>query len=199
MEIIPAASWWTLNLKDQSWTKERYWSWNQISSRNLSFDHAVDKLADSLRAAVEKKIPNSGALGISLSGGLDSRTILSLIPPEKEVTSYTFGMNKSLDVQLAKQVALKAGVPNQSFPLSQENWWDHKLESIWRSDGMKNLIHLHQSPVENEIAKLADWNMNGFLGGIAVGGIYAGITTNRVSDSDAKRALGEWAEFDDPN
>ena len=163
--VLPAASIWEYDMTMQSWEKARYWTWADIPQSDYSFEEAVDELAVRLRDMMQESLSaKTGTIGVSLSGGLDSRLLLALAGEQKTVVSYTFGRADSWDVQIAAKVAKQAGISHRILLLEPKNWMDHREEAIWRSDGMASYMHLHHVPNYLENAQLSDWNLNGCCG-----------------------------------
>jgi asparagine synthase (glutamine-hydrolysing) len=191
---MPAASLWTYDPGQAEWRKDRYWDWGKIRQREISFDQAVEAFVEQLRESVYACLPETGQIGVSLSGGMDSRCLLAIAGEARSLEAYIFSDYRSLDLDIAQRVVKKAGVPFQHLVMDNAYWMGGREEAIWRSEGMKGLLHLHHVPMAGVFAGIADWNLNGFLGGIALGGIYASEAGPQKRQSIAQRELGHWGE-----
>jgi len=167
VKLINAASIITYSLRERKIIEEkRYWKWSKIKPIDISFNKAVVILGNLLQNAVKKRVKKGENLGISLSGGLDSRMILAAINQidDLSVKCFTFGKRGCLDIEIAKKVSSINKNYHKIFELNENNWMNERLHQIWRSDGMKTLLHLH-SPLSNEqIKKLFDINITGQFG-----------------------------------
>jgi asparagine synthase (glutamine-hydrolysing) len=197
--LIPAASCWKFDLKRHTWTRqERYWTWSAISTQSLSFDDACDGLAKYWQQAIESRAGADAC--VSLSGGLDSRAIAAAWPDQHTPPqTFTFGTSESWDVQIARQLARTHHWPHTHYPLTAENFWKERWKGVWKSDGFKNIFHLHFSVHQAAIARQCSLNLNGILGGVALGGIYASrFPDQRITSSSAQKLIGAYAYLDHP-
>jgi asparagine synthase (glutamine-hydrolysing) len=184
--LTDPASIHTFHLKDFSFSMERYWSWTEIKERKIKMDEAAEQLAFLIKSAVKKCVFPDRKYGLMLSGGLDSRTILAALPETINAELLTFGYPGTWDVNLAKKVAAEVSFPLNYQEILPENWLEGKKDAIWRTDGMKDMQHLHLSPFLNQF-KHYQGTLDGILGGVLLGGIYAGKTVGEAGDSILKR------------
>ncbi|MBR9922022.1 MAG: hypothetical protein GYB31_14370 [Bacteroidetes bacterium] len=200
ISVLPAASRWVYDPADKNWQKNRYWTWEEMPVNEIEFEDAVDVLADKFRdmmAACLERV-GAGQAGVSLSGGLDSRLLLELVRQDRPTVAYTFGIPTSRDVQIARQVTQRAGVPHTVLEINAQNWRNNREEAVWRSGGLSGYMHLHHAVNEPENARLADFNLNGFFGGNFFQGLYK-VKNNRVNLVEAARILGKFAGRFSPN
>ena len=78
---------------------------------------ALDRIDDALAKSVARCTNGTANLGLSLSGGLDARTLLGLIAPAQPVTTVCLGMEGSIDVNCAREMARLADRPHHTFTL----------------------------------------------------------------------------------
>lgn len=171
VKLIPPASILTYSLSENSLQSHRYWSWEEIKPQKLSKDDAASQLAFLLQKAVAKRIFPKTDLGLMLSGGLDSRTILACLPDGVKVDLINFGTPYSWDVKIAHDIHRETPFSLHYHELNADNWYNGRKEAIWKTDGMKNMIHLHLSPFLHSF-KNYDGVFDGILGGVLLGGIY---------------------------
>lgn len=204
VEFLRPASVYTYRVDTGNLSMRLYWNWGMIrKNRTVSFDQAADEMASLLDTAIQSRSRSNARVGISLSGGLDSRAILASVYKKKPVT-YTFGLEDSRDVQIARQVSRKAGVKHLYFDIRTDHWLERRFQSVWRTDGMENMYHFHFSHIIEQIAESIDVNLNGFLGDAVLGGSYLGKTkrrflNTRISSEIARSYYGEYAELCDPS
>jgi asparagine synthetase B (glutamine-hydrolysing) len=181
----------------------RYWSWSQIRRTTLSFDDAASALRESLHRANATRGHGNFGIGVALSGGLDSRAILAAVKERKPVT-YTFGLENSDDVKIARRVAALAGVKHVHYDMKVSDWLPKRFSGVWKTDGMLNMYHMHYSHLMHEIPKIMDVNLSGFLGDAVIGGSYLGkkgksFLNTRINAKIAQHYYGKFYEMSDPS
>jgi asparagine synthetase B (glutamine-hydrolysing) len=150
-----------------------YWTWNEVKPCELDFDDAVDALHESFTHAVERRFDPNERIGISLSGGLDSRAILAAVHsiyPDYEGYAYTFGIPGCDDFRIAREVASRSNWRHEEFHFSSENWFDPREQMVWNTDGMLDMKHMHGGEFLDTVAKRIELNLNGFAGDVIAGG-----------------------------
>jgi asparagine synthase (glutamine-hydrolysing) len=81
----------------------------------------LQKVTGAFGAAVARACADAPALGLSLSGGLDSRAILSAIPPaSRPVRTYTVGVRLCADDVIAGKLSRLAGTAHYFLELGDE-------------------------------------------------------------------------------
>ena len=174
-KLIDEASVFTFNIQDSTIKKFKYWEWNEIKASNKSIDNR--ELAEEFKKlfikSIDKKINKNDRIGITLSGGLDSRLILAAIDNQKiNLNTFTFGQSQSYDIYIADIVSKIKGIANYSYEINSDNWLHPRIKNIWYSDGQYNILDMHGIEFTNEYKKYMDINLNGFLGDAILGGSY---------------------------
>jgi asparagine synthetase B (glutamine-hydrolysing) len=204
VEFLRPASVYTYRIDIDDLSVRQYWNWGMIrENRSVSIEQAADEMGSLLDSAIQSRSNSNARVGISLSGGLDSRAILASVYRRKPVT-YTFGLEDSRDVKIARQVSRKAGVKHLYFDIRTDHWLEHRFRSVWRTDGMENMYHFHFSHIIERVAESIDVNLNGFLGDAVLGGSYLGkkkriFLNTRISPEIARYYYGEHAALCDPS
>lgn len=203
VEVTVPSTIYNYSWKDNTLTKKRYWSWGTIQRSSITLETASEELASLLDKAIKSRKFGNYRVGVGLSGGFDSRAILASIRHDKPIT-YTFGIEESEDVRLAKKVAGVAGVKNVHFDMRIDNWLPKRFSGVWKTDGMLNMYHMHYSHLMDEIPKIMDVNLSGFLGDGVLGSTYLtkkGKTflNKRIDHTTAQHYYGEYYKFSDPN
>ncbi|MCK5038835.1 MAG: hypothetical protein KAS16_07020, partial [Thermoplasmata archaeon] len=108
---LPAGS--ILELTEDGISISQY-STLQYQEEELSNDKdpLIDELGNHWHKAVERRVAKEQKIIIPISGGLDSRAILDATLkciPKENVVTFTFGEEGSLDFDIGKRVAKKAG------------------------------------------------------------------------------------------
>jgi asparagine synthase (glutamine-hydrolysing) len=204
VEFLKPASVYTYRMKEDDLSVRQYWNWGMIKeNRTISFDQAADEIGSLLDAAIQSRSISNARVGVSLSGGLDSRAILASVYKKKPIT-YTFGLEHSRDVEIARAVSRKAGVKHLYFDIRTDHWLERRFQSVWRTDGMENMYNFHFSHIIEQIAESIDVNLNGFLGDAVLGGSYLvkkkrTFLNTRISPETARYYYGEHAVLCDPS
>lgn len=124
--------------------------------------------------AVSRRFNPKEKVGISLSGGLDSRAIFAAVDylyPNYSGYAYTFGIPDCDDIKIANQViSLASEWKHQTFYFNNENWFTPRIEKVWNTDGMQDLMHMHGSEFLTDISNAMHINLNGYAGDAILGG-----------------------------
>lgn len=118
---------------------ERTWDLRQHIGRGRGAN--LDELTDKFRRAVERRC-GPGQIGVSLSGGYDSRTIHAAIDHRKHrVKTLTLDVRGGADQIIAEQIArVTNGIENHTFIENSDDffakWPAYVREMVWLSDGM---------------------------------------------------------------
>jgi asparagine synthase (glutamine-hydrolysing) len=180
-----------------------YWKWSEIKPSNMRFDDAVDELGNRFMEAVRRRFDPNERIGISLSGGLDSRAIFAAVNhlfPDYKGYAYTFGIPGCDDITIAGQVVSRSNNwQHHKFYFSADNWFESRKEKVWNTDGMLDMMHMHGSEFLPEIANHMSINMNGYCGdAILGGGFLSRIPWNqRITSSNAKSFYGRYVNLTD--
>jgi asparagine synthase (glutamine-hydrolysing) len=177
VELLDPATVISLDLRTSRLERVRYWTWSDLppcaAPRDL--DETACKLGDLFRRAVARRCRRGERIGISLSGGLDSRAIFAALPQFVEpVEAYTFGKRGCADIRIAQQVAALRPSHHRTCLIDPDDWLDQRVEGVWRTDGQYNLLHMHGAACAEEHRDFFDIRMNGFLGDAFLGGAYGG-------------------------
>jgi len=105
-EFQPAAE-ITIDPQDYPAVKERV-LWTPREPNCANSKDLVDNLVDSMRAAGSDIASSADSIGITLSGGLDSRAVLSLFPRD-QVTAITYVTHENYETDTARAVASQFG------------------------------------------------------------------------------------------
>jgi asparagine synthase (glutamine-hydrolysing) len=100
----------------------QYWQLGEaIAQRRQLTPERRDEIVETFRDAVRIRASRSAPVGISLSGGVDSRAIAAVIDADGiQAISCTTGFAGSADQRLAAQVARIAGTDHHFFQLTRE-------------------------------------------------------------------------------
>lgn len=175
VHLVPPAT--VLRMDGNRVQQSTYWSFevDQTLSR-LSESQSVDCMIDNFSSSLKQILEKEGEVWLSLTGGLDSRTIAALADYSKiPFKTYAHGPLDSRDVFLAEQISHKKkwdyeyfGLPND-WGSQRTGWFDFVLGQI---DGQLDVIKMSRT-IREQTVKAQQMNVSlwGF-GGELHRGIY---------------------------
>ncbi|GEM_PF-776892 len=135
----------------------RYWCWESVSIYEKLPDRReiVEELGRLFIAAVERRCHPGERLGIPLSGGLDSRSLLAATvnTTNNPLTTVTYGQVNCDDVTIAPQVAHMANVAHHWIEMNSQNWLARRITYLWEMDSPASIIHLQFSSLMTWVSK----------------------------------------------
>lgn len=175
VERLPAATVLQWDWPENTLQSRRYWSWDRVTlpAGDIQLPALAEELGGVFRRGVERRCrPDRGPVGLSLSGGLDSRAILAGMPAATEpVPLLTFGAPDSGDNAIAATVAAQRPTRHHWIELGGEDWLAPRLAAVWWTDGMLDLRHMHGVEALAGIRRAYAVGLNGAGGdGLAGGG-----------------------------
>lgn len=194
--LLDASTILTVRLQNRQVTKTRYWSWSDIRTQKIGLEDAAREYANLVRKAVDRCMSDAEKMSISLSGGMDSRSILASMPNLSKVNAFTFGTARCWDIQFSKRVCAVKKTPHQFFLLNNDNWLEGKTAAIWQSDGMVGMTHLHASPFLQSIAQAGKVSLSGGTGALGFKGYIASkYPHQRLTAALARKVYGPYADL----
>jgi asparagine synthase (glutamine-hydrolysing) len=173
IHLIKPATIVEFDIKPDVARQHYYWTWAEIKPSDLTFDDAVDSLYEAFLESVRRRFNPSERMGISLSGGLDSRAIFAAVNhlyPDYEGYAYTFGIPECDDIRIAKEVVSRSNWRHEEFHFNSDNWYEPRKQMIWHTDGMLDMMHMHGGEFLSRVSQQMDINLNGYLGDVVAGG-----------------------------
>lgn len=204
IELLPPGGFFTWDAVSKKLTKERYFVFRGRDSET-TLTETVEAIRHSILQQTQETFSDGKGdpetLGISLSGGLDARSILGMIPRElqRRMTSVALGVPGSADHHLAAQLAQKAGTRHFNYELNTDflfHYDDFLTEMVRLTDGQ----YLSSSIVIPTLKFYREQNIRTLLRGHAgelfhMGKAYAFSMTNaeRSAMSDGILSPKDWA------
>lgn len=166
VEMLPPGS--VLSDSGSVATDERYWSMR--SDGMGSSASSAEDIGEKLKVGVRRLEAVTQRLGITLSGGLDSRIILDLCRRPDRVPSFTWGLPGCRDIACASEFArvvksphvVRHWDPNAFAPL-----WSRGVDLTGGSCGIESMFMLPFVPL---LASNCDVVFNGLAGDVILGG-----------------------------
>ena len=148
VKLLAPASFLMFSMDECKLELKKYWHMESLFVEHGGYSNILtpSDAVDLLIEAIQKNSDSSERLGLSLSGGLDSRVILAgLQRKTKGLSTYTLGLEGCADQKLADQMAGVAKTNHEFIVLDQqyiENFEEMVKQMIMLSDGM---YHPHES------------------------------------------------------
>jgi asparagine synthase (glutamine-hydrolysing) len=155
---------------------KRYWSLKPKVNYNLSESEAIEGLNDHLQLAVKRQLVSDVPIGVYLSGGMDSSSIVQKMHAVgvKEINTFTLGFNEPTDeFPDARMVAEYFNTIHRESSLTM-NPLSNMEEVIWHAEEPKiNLLQgYHMSAFVNKHVKVV-------LGGLGGDELFAGYDIHK--------------------
>ena len=152
--------------------ERRYWSMQHDGSGAGSFDATAEMLAGHLQEAVQRIERASPKLGITLSGGLDSRIILDLCKNPERIPSFTWGLPGCRDIECATKYAQLVGSSH-----TVRHWVPEAFPPVWPlgadvTAGSFGIDSMHMMPFVPLLGTSCDVVLNGLAGDAILGGNF---------------------------
>lgn len=169
-------------------------------------DFYVEQWAHVLRQAVARQAQPPFPLGVLLTGGLDSRSLLGMLHQDAAgVVALTFGVPDCDDLRIAREVAGLLGVPHTYVPMDPAYLAQWGSRGVQITDGMKSCVHFNLLGPLAQLVQKARVLYKGFLGGTLQGHV---VRPDRLAPLRSEDALalvfsarnhpfpaGEWTQL----
>lgn len=165
-----------------------YWSWSQLKEQENTGVRIKSEYYQKFRDGIlNLNLENKQLLGISLSGGLDSRWIADIAGKHFRLEAFSFGDKASTELKIAKQVSAVLGINHRILSIDSDAFLQKRLASFWVLDGMLHLGHLHEAGLHKDLHGSYPAVFHGFFGG----GVYASIreSNTRITSEIASKHL----------
>lgn len=166
-------------------TVTQYWKPVYKPDYSMTEDYIADELVKRLRHAVELRLRlyendiNKNKFGVTLSGGLDSRSVLAAIPDmfrHYKVTAFTFGNHDCDEVKVASMVTKKLQpLKHVIIPVTPEMFLEYADKETWNTDGRNYIGNAFAHPMMHKVKEYAGVIFDGSAMDLTLGGSYLGI------------------------
>jgi asparagine synthase (glutamine-hydrolysing) len=171
IRLLPGGSAWVFE-RGRLLTRASYFSPSDWERHAIETSMPGPQLVERLRKVFVDILPRylepAGKVGLSLTGGLDSRLIVAAAPEAHALTSYTFaGARDTFDVRQSRKVARTAGMAHQVLRLQQDFFRDfEKLaeETVYISDGTLGPSGAHNLYFNRLARDIAPVRLTGIFG-----------------------------------
>lgn len=169
VNLLPGASLWRFD--GEKWQQKRYFlstAWE--TQPTLSAVSFATQFEETFRRILPRYFESDSEIGISLTGGLDTRMIMACLPVRvAPLVCYTFGgeREETLDVQLAAQVASACGLPHHILRLGPDfftNFASLADRTVYITDGCFGICGAHEIYLNRQARGLAPVRLTGNFG-----------------------------------
>lgn len=179
VSLLPGGAAWVFH-QGRSISKESYFSPEVWENQGI-LDEAEygGRLEETFRRVLPRYFRGDQKVGISLTGGVDSRMIMAWTRPFHETTPcYTFGgmYHESNDVKIARQVAAICGQPHEVIPVGQDflrQFPSLAERTVYLTDGAMDVVGAPDLYVNRRAREIAPIRMTGNYGGEVLRNIVA--------------------------
>lgn len=171
IKTVPNAT--IIRIKNKKVCFEKYWNLGRFFNKKYyNKKSSIESINEGLRFAVSKLTSRAAneKISISLTGGWDSRIVLSLIMQEyrNEIYAYSFGAPQAPDILIPQYICEKEGLEYVPFILDQKYLDRHFMinakETIELSNGTRSYKRAHYLYSIKDIACITPWLMTGIFG-----------------------------------
>ncbi len=166
-----------LIFENESIKIRKYWKLEPIIDLKMNENEAIEKINYYIKQAVKRQLMSDVPLGVYLSGGMDSSTIVQKMSElgVSEINTFTMGFNEPTDeFPDAERIARHFGTKHHTQCLSM-NPMQQFPEVIWHAEEPK--INLLQG---FNMSKFVRKNITVVLGGLGGDELFAGYDIHKL-------------------
>lgn len=179
INVLPSASLWTLARGEVAKKSQYFHRADWEGQERLAPKRFDDEVIDSIPSFVKKYGESRQTVGLSLTGGLDSRIVIACLDTEsRQYPCYTFGSmyRDTWDVRIARDVARICRQNHEVLTLGRDylrEFPEYIEKAVTRSDGYLGLSGAGELYV-NELARdIAPVRLTGNYGSELIRGVRA--------------------------
>jgi asparagine synthase (glutamine-hydrolysing) len=168
VQKLPAASFLQYNLTSHALVIEKYWNIEGTENKKVSAGEAIDQFSSLFKESIRKRLRSDVAIGTSLSGGLDSSSIVAMCAQQasqnyshKCFTASFAGFDKSED-DYASLVANQFGLEHHLINIDDHDIIEDFDKLMWHQEepvGSASVMaqyKVYQAAKENGVTVLLD-------------------------------------------
>lgn len=169
--LLPAGSIWRFS-PGNPLRRERYFTpseWECLPPLPRAEFEA--RLSDTFGHLLPAYLGGARPVGLSLTGGLDTRMIAACLPQNaRPAVAYTYaaeGDDTLLDLTIARRIAASCGLIHQALRVGADFLTDfvsHLDRTVWITDGCAGVLGAHELPLSIQARALAPVRLTGNFG-----------------------------------
>jgi asparagine synthase (glutamine-hydrolysing) len=169
VQLVPGGSLWTLE-PGSAPRQERYFDpaeWEAQAA--LSTEEFESAFVDTAHAVFPWYAKAASPVGISITGGLDTRMLMACLPPEASPVCYTYGAlsGDTFDVRIGRRVAHAMGLEHHTLRVSADfvsNFPEYVERTAFVTDGCCGALGAHEIFLSGQARGLAPIRVTGNYG-----------------------------------
>lgn len=173
INILPPAT--ILTFENDKISKEKYWELRYKPDYSKTEDEFVKDLVRTFYHAVDIRMRDNLRYGITLSGGLDSRSVLAGMKPEKRrnIVAFTFGEDDCDEVTIAKRVTNIAAVKEHLIITTPpSSITQNAVTEVWLTEGRNTIGTSFSHKILYPVKEKVDVIFDGFALDLTLGGSF---------------------------
>jgi asparagine synthase (glutamine-hydrolysing) len=178
VQLLPGGSVWSF--ESGKCQKRKYFSPETWEAQPvLSIESFESEFQDSFKRILPRYFESESKIGISLTGGLDTRMIMACLPhTESKPVCYTFSGENSqtLDGLLAARVAKACGLEHHVIPICPDffsNFSSYSDRTVYATDGCFGILGAHEIYLNAQACQWAPVRLTGNFGSE----VFRGVST----------------------
>jgi asparagine synthase (glutamine-hydrolysing) len=176
IRLLPGASLWSFD--GSSGHKKRYFSPDTWESQPLlAAERFEAKFQETFKRILPRYLESDAGIGVSLTGGLDTRMILACLPvTDQKPPCYTFSGEdgETLDDRLAAWVARACGLDHRLLRIGSDFFSDfasHADRTVYITDGCFGITGAHEIYLNKKARDIAPVRLTGNYGSEVLRGV----------------------------
>ena len=170
VSLLPAGSCWNVARPSAIERKQYFHPASWAAQPHLEPKAFYAALRETMGKVLPSYFKASAPVGLSLTGGLDTRIVMAGIPPGGgRMPAYTYAgvYRDCFDVQVAREVAEACGQTHQVLGLNEDFFRDfgvHAERTVWLTDGSLDLCGTHEVYFSRQARQLSPVRLTGNYG-----------------------------------
>ncbi len=189
-KVFEPASHYVFNANGTLLQQSRYWNWEHNPSPTVSRSECLNRIHNILREVLSEHTA-TGKIALPISGGLDSRTILAVIPEEhlSRIWSYSYGYgDNSIETRIAEQLTSKRTVVFEAFSIPPY-LLDRLGTVVSCTEAFQDITQCRQASIIDRISSRADRVLGGHMGDLWFGTMGLDAKTDWTDSQICEQAL----------
>lgn len=161
-----------LQYSNDTYRESKYWDVSEWYGRDeLNKKQSVDTVDQGLKDSIQRLFSrNSDPINFSLTGGWDSRVVLSYLLPgfRERIRAYSFGAPNAADIKIPELIATSESIDYRPFLLNQryldEEFIQDAVNTIMLSNGTRNYKRTHYVNAIRQMGQCSPWLLTGIFG-----------------------------------